>query len=279
MLAGSKGTIGPGSVAAFAAPWGIPRLRARFAEIGLELPQQIGATFLGDVAYLRQLTAGTPGLDDDHPRRLEPVLARPSLSDPRYGSDPAVTRLYETVLGPTRARQLFATSPFIQRLWPKELLDATLPFFDQQRILNRVFWDGGRPLRQIDDLHALLTKTPLRTLPLWILGSDAVKERIAQNASDRTGSVEYARALSALAARDYVSAAALFRAAEQQGLDAEPVRALSVYALCLTGRIDAARQAAEAVQATDPDARYFWEWMGKTFGVGQLKWQVSDRRS
>jgi hypothetical protein len=40
--------------------------------------------------------------------------------------------------------------------------------------------EGGRPLQQIEDLHALLTTTPLRTLPLWLLGSDDVKERIAE---------------------------------------------------------------------------------------------------
>ena len=43
------------------------------------------------------------------------------------------------------------------------------------RILTRVYREGGRPLRQIQDLDRVLSTTTLRTLPLWILGSDEVK--------------------------------------------------------------------------------------------------------
>ena len=98
MLAGTRNASGPGSVAAFAQPWRLPALRARLEEIGLELPQQIGATFLGDAAYLNELTADTPPLVDDRPRRLRPDPHSPSLSDPGYGSDPRVTKLYDSVL-------------------------------------------------------------------------------------------------------------------------------------------------------------------------------------
>ena len=91
-----------------------PRLRSRFAEVGLELPQQVGATFLGDANYLHELIGDTPPLDDNHPQRLRPRRHRPSLSDPGYGVDPAVTRLYQTVTDPARARQAFVTSPFIR---------------------------------------------------------------------------------------------------------------------------------------------------------------------
>jgi len=52
-------------------------------EVGFEVPQQIGATFLGDATYLRQLTDLTPPLTDEYPQRLQPNAARVSLSDPR----------------------------------------------------------------------------------------------------------------------------------------------------------------------------------------------------
>ena len=265
MLVGTRGATGPASVAEFAKPWGIPALRSRLVEVGLELPQQLGATFLGDAAYLRALTARTPPLVDNHPRRLQPVPGEPSMSDPL---DPAVAALYDAVIDPARARQAFASSDLIRRLWPEALIDATLPYFDHQRMLNRVLWDGGRPLAQIENLHWLLTETPLRTLPLWILGSDDVKERIARRGNDGTGAAEYARGLRALVRRDYPGAASAFADAERRGLLGDTIRPLRVYALCLADRLDAARQLAQGIQPSGAEARHFWEWLGSRFGVG-----------
>ena len=270
MLAGSRNASGPGSVTAFTQPWRLPALRARLEEIGLELPQQIGATFLGDAAYLNDLTLDTPALVDDHPRRLRPDPHSPSLSDPGYGSDPRVTALYDSVLDPGRARDELTTSSYMRRLWPAELIEAALPWFDLQRVLNRVMWDGGRPLAQIDDLHRLLTETPLRTLPLWILGSDDVKASIAQRKDDGAGAAEYARGLTALARRDYLGAAAAFAGAERRGLRGEAIRPLRVYALCLAGRIDAAAVLAQDRFPRTEEQRHFWTWLGSRFGVGPL---------
>jgi spermidine synthase len=270
MLVGSRRAAGPVSEAEFVKPWRMPDLRSRLSEVALELPQQIGATFLGDSAYLRQLTAGMPPLDDNHPQRLQPVPGRPSLSDPGFGVDAAVTRLFQSVLDPSRARQAFASSPFIRQLWPEHLIDDTLPFFDHQGILNDVLWDGGRPLQQIEKLHWLLTETPLRTLPLWLLGSDDVKEGIAWHANDGTGAAEYSRGLAALVARDYPGAASAFADSDQRGLRGEAIRPLRVYALCLAGRLDAARQLAQGMQPGSAEERHFWEWLGRTFGVGPV---------
>src|SRR5207237_816854 len=74
------------------------------------------------------------------------------------------------VIDPGRTRQAFETSAYIRRLWPATLLRQTLPFFASQRIINRVLLEGANPLRQIEDLHFVLTQTPLQILPLWILG-------------------------------------------------------------------------------------------------------------
>ncbi len=270
MLAGTRNASGPGSVAAFAQPWRLPALRARLEEIGLELPQQIGATFLGDAAYLNDLTADTPALVDDHPRRLRPDPRSPSLSDPGYGNDPRVTALYDNVLDPARARDALTTSGYMRRLWPEELIEAAVPWFEHQRILNRVMWEGGRPLAQIEDLHRLLTETPLRTLPLWMLGGDDVKARIAQRGDDGTGAAEYARGLTAMARRDYPGAAAAFARAERRGLRGEAIRPLRVYALCLAGRIDAAAALAQDRIPRTEEQRHFWTWLGSRFGVGPL---------
>jgi hypothetical protein len=147
------------------------------------------------------------------------------------------------------------------------LQEKSAPYFDWQRVINRVIWEGGRPLTQIEDLHAVLTQSTLRTLPLWILGSDEVKEEIAEGAKPQTGETEYARGLRALAGRDYNGAAAAFFKTEQDGLRAPTIRALLVYALCLGNQIDEARKFARGVDVHNLEEEHFWEFVGKTFGV------------
>jgi len=266
MLVGTRGAGGPIAEAAFAGAWSTSTLAARLREVGFEQPEQIGATFLGDANYLRQLTSSTPPLTDDFPQRLRPVAARPSLSDPRYRSDRAVMDLYLGVLDPSRARAAFVASPFIRALWPAPLAERTRPFFDGQRILNRVLLDGSRPLTQIGELDRLLDTTTLRTLPLWLLGSDAVKERIAESSSERSGASEYGLGVYALANRDYRRAAAHLGEAERRGLTGVTVRPLQAYALAKAGDLPAARLHAGGPAAT-PDEQQFWTWMAGRFGV------------
>ena len=287
MLVGSRGSrgashAGPVGEDQFVLPWTIPTLRTRLAEIGLELPQQLGATFLGDAEYLRTLTADALALDDDHPHRLLPVRGRPSLSDPGYGVDQAVTGLYRSVLDPVRARARFERSPYIRGLWPPRVLDATLPYFDQQATLNQILFEGGRPLDRIEVLHDLLGRTPLRTLPLWLLGTDAVKAGIAARRDDGSGGVAYARGLTALANRDYPGAAAAFGEAERRGLVADTVRPLHAYALWVSGRVAEARALSGMARQgitdgggaredrEDNGERRFWAWLNSRLADGAV---------
>src|SRR5207253_5716520 len=89
MLVGTRHATGPVAEARFASAWRVAGLAADLREIGFEAPEQIGATFLADAAYLRAFAAATPPLTDEFPQRLRPVPGRPSLSDPRYQFDPA----------------------------------------------------------------------------------------------------------------------------------------------------------------------------------------------
>lgn len=268
MLAGSRGAARPIPEADFLRPWQTPVLADRLREVGFEEPEQIGATFLGDAAYLQTLTAGTPPLTDNFPQRLRPTRGRESLSDPHYGSEAAVSEHYQQVIDPSRASQAFLDSAWIHQRLPQPLIDRTLPWFEPQRTLNRIFWEGGRPLRQIEDLHALLAGTRLITLPLWILGTDDVKQSIAGGSGEDESSIDYARGLSALAGRRYVEAAALFGTAEERGLRGATLRPLRVYALCAAQRLDEARALARGVQPKDPEEVHFWSWMGERFRVG-----------
>jgi spermidine synthase len=265
MLVGMRHAGGPVSGAEFERAWQMPVLEARLREVGFEQPQQVGATFIGDSVFLRELTASTPALTDEYPQRLRPIPERLSLSDPRYGVEPAVAERYQKVLDPERARRRFATSAFVRRVLPPALITETLPFFDQQRIINRVLWEGGKPLRLIEDLDAVLTGTSLRTLPLWLLGSDDVKQRIGMTSDDGLGTVDYVRGVQALSVRDYAAAASAFAEAERRGFRGVTVRPLLVYALCRGGRMDEARRLARGVTSDSADEAHFWNWLHATF--------------
>lgn len=267
MLAGTRHAAGPIAETEFARPWVTPGLESKLREVGFESPQQVGATFLGDADYLRALTVSTPPLTDNFPQRLRPVPGRPSLSDPNYASDPHVAALFQQVIDPLRARTAFHSSSLVRRLWPDGLIAKTHAFFDVQRVINRVIWEGGNPLRQIEDLHAVLTQTSLRTLPLWIMGTDEIKERIAEASTDGSGEVLYARALRAISVRGYRAAAEWLVEAERRGFRGQNTRPLLAYTLAMAGDVQAAALLAGPAAPGSEDEQHFWTWMRATFGL------------
>jgi predicted membrane-bound spermidine synthase len=267
MLVGTRGLSGSRPEARFADAWNHPTLAPRLREIGFELPEQIGATFLGDADYLRTLAADAPSLTDDFPYRLLPGFTRSVRADSSHQLDRA-RRLFQTVVDTARARRAFAASPLIRRLWPDALAARTLPFFDHQRAINRLMAEGANPLRHIEEVHALLTKTALRRLPLWELGSNDVVQRIADERDDGTGRAEYMLGVRGLVARDYRGAAEYFAGAERRGLQVPTSRPLQAYALALAGDLDAAGRLAPAADVADSDERHFWSWIKTQFGVG-----------
>ena len=159
-------------------------------------------------------------------------------------------------------------SSFVRRLLPDTLVDATLPFFEQQRTVNRILLDGASPLRYIDELHSLLTNTSLQKLPLWALGSDDTQQQILDARDDGSYLAAYVRGVREMAARNYPAAAEDFAQAELRGLRTATSRPLLVYALCQSGQLDAARRLSDGDLPTDPDRRQFWTWLGARFGVG-----------
>jgi spermidine synthase len=267
MMVGTKHATGPVSDEQMRAPWQTPGLQAHLREVGFERPEQIGATFVGDSTFARELAAAAPALTDDFPHRLVPVPSRPSLSAPSYAIDRAQSERFQRVIDPARGHDAFLSSSFVRGLWPPDMIEQSAPFFAWQRLINRNFWEGGKPLMQIEDLHAALTQTTLRTLPLWILGSDDVKEEIAERSTTKNAETEYARGLRALAGRDYDGAAAAFLQTEQQGLRAPTIRALLVYSLCLANHLDEAHQFVRGLDVHNLEEQHFWEWMGKEFGI------------
>jgi hypothetical protein len=227
----------------------------------------MGATFIGDASHLRGLTENALPLVDNYPRRLWLTAPGKSASNLAYLFDRGGVEFYERVLDPLQARRAFETSTFIKRLWPEPLLARTLPFFEVQRVIDRVLIEGANPLGQIEDLHLLLTNTSLERLPYWLLGlgNHPILERVDTMPNDGTGQVEYVRGLRALVNRDYSAAAAHFAQSIERGL--RSTRPLLVYALCLAGNLDAASAVARGAEVSNTSQRHFWTWLDSTFGV------------
>ena len=188
MLAGTHGSSGPIAEDDFVRPWTLPAVRTHFSEIGLELPQQVGTEFLGDATLLRELVGQAAPLTDNYPYRLIPNPQHPSMSDPGYGRDPAVTAHYRNVLDPARAKAAFESSPFHSG---QHRRDASSPPHSPISITSaRSISCSGTAtsrLSNIEALHQLLTETPLRTLPLWLMNGDAATETIARRHDDGGG--------------------------------------------------------------------------------------------
>ncbi len=83
--------------------------------------------FLGDSAYLAELTQGDYRRSRTTIRSARDRTARPSLSDPDYGTRPEVRSHYEKSAEYERARAAFDASPFIDKFWPRALKEKTLP--------------------------------------------------------------------------------------------------------------------------------------------------------
>ena len=116
MLTGSRGARGRVSAERFRQQWEDPVVGPELATLGFETPEQLGATFIGDARFLATLTEGTEPLTDDRPYRLS--------TDVRGGpADP----WFMALLDPRPARDRFAQSELIRRLWPPELREATPP--------------------------------------------------------------------------------------------------------------------------------------------------------
>jgi spermidine synthase len=252
MLAGSRGGLGPVSLAGFSRQWDDPRLRADLADVALERPEDLAGLFLGDAAYLATLARDARPLVDDQPARL---------SATGFGS----IEFYEGVMEPGAARARFETSPWVAAVWPHELRDRLDEPFRKIALFNEQVLPSydQRPRRQLAVLHAALTGTDSVALPLFVLGSSPLEQRIAGRARARgeAGPVlDYTQAAGALASRDYGEAARLFA----RVLDVEPsferAAGLRALALCLNGDVTGFRSLPRPLVDQADDA--FWVALG-----------------
>jgi spermidine synthase len=259
MLVGTRDARGPVSAERFRAQWRDPVVAERLQEAGLDDPALLGASFLADAPVLRQLVAGAPELDDEHPYRISPRVRTP------YDIAPFVQLMQ--IDAPQRR---FFESELVRRLWPEPMRDAARAAFLAQDAMNAAALGDHAPAGSgLSDLDRLLTKTALRAPVLWALGTSVAEVRLARAAVARgedSPMAEELIGLDALARRDYGEADRRLGLAESHAAHAPRIRMWRVLGLGLAGdKTAAARLLASApelsgFQTTD---RAPWTWLAR----------------
>jgi predicted membrane-bound spermidine synthase len=274
VMLGSRGLRGPVPAEAFERQWRDPVVGAEMRSIGFERPEQLGALFIADAEQLRAWTRDAEPLVDDRPRRVLAPTAWPGRTPPEYAA------WFDT----EAARERFAASGFVAKLWPEALRRASLPYFAHQRAIDHATFAPLSLDRDIGALHAVLRETDLRSPVLWLLDSDADAQRAAletEGAAREHPEVLLHLAAGALAERRFADAAQILARAETRA-DGEHRRdafRLRIYALCLAGRLDeAARLATSRYAERAPSSLPpFWAWLRDTFGVDPSRATVARR--
>ncbi len=276
MLVGTRNAQGPVSQERFTRQWLDPVVAPELKAIGFERPEQLGALFVGDAAYLKGLIGDTPPLVDDHPKEIEA----------RFWSRQEIDQNALNFTDVAAARERFRHSSMITRLWPESLLAASLPYFEFQGIINDTF-SGGAPAAQwtaVADAHRLLSGPSLSTAALWRLGSDADIQRLvatAEPADLAHPEMQFHLGVGLLSRRRYAAAVEPLRQAEDvTGLRADAFQ-LRAYALCMSGQGDQAQSlvqerlakskglTSEALNGASLTS--FWSWIKQTCGTDPLR--------
>ena len=232
MLVGSTGLRRP-AANDLGRLWREPRTAQDLAEIGVEGPAQLAATFLADAPTLYRWYQGALPLTDDQPGRLS--QRRPAVEDR--------SSLRQLAQGASAAS--FSTSAAMHQLWPPDALAGIERAFADELILDRYYHDPERP-GAARELWDVLANSRQRTLPLVMLGSDPRVAALAREravAGDQHPALSYHLGAIALSERNYTAAAALLSRADAPSGVSYPPLLLEAIALGLVGRVDEARAA------------------------------------
>jgi spermidine synthase len=261
------GEAGPISEQQFRAQWSTPRVAAEMKRLGLERPEQLGALFIGDAAFIRQLIDGAPPLTDDYPKVIEAP----------FSSQEESRRLLAGITDTGAARTRFQTSRFIARLWPASLVSSSVPYFDVQHIIDAHMY--GSLVAQslaLEDVHRILTGSTVAAPVMWRLASNADIQQVVSRATPEelmNPLLQYHLAVRLLSERNYRQAADGFDRATQSPQVRDNAFVLYIYSLCMSGqRAKAQAISSEAFAASGATSLPpSWAWMRETFGIDPTK--------
>lgn len=126
MMVGCKPPTRRVTEPALRAWWARPEWAARFNEMGVPDPEDLGALFIADGARLRGWLGDAPALTENWPQRI-------NLGAWRDGTD---ARQFLAFMNPVEIRKAYLSSPAIQNLLPEGLRPGALGKLDQQFLVN-----------------------------------------------------------------------------------------------------------------------------------------------
>lgn len=265
MMVGTNGRETPVSVEQFTRQWSAPVASREMRALGFERPEQIGALFIGGPEYLRELTTEVEPVRDAWPKRISAA--------PRSTIDQLT--LYSSLYDFEAARERFAESDVITRLWPPALRERSLGYFDIQAIIQQyaASADPGDH-RVMEAVHRTITESNLKAPVLWLLGSGADAQRIVHDADPKEQEgphFQFHIGLRSLAERRFEAAAAELRIAQRDPELRARAIVIRIFALCMQGRFDDAHALLD--QKLDPleDAEAYWAWIRKTFDLNESR--------
>ncbi|MFC1639468.1 fused MFS/spermidine synthase [Gemmatimonadota bacterium] len=264
MLVGTRGAHGPVPLDHLERQWQEPQIAAEMKSDGIENPDQLGALFIGDSDYLDELTEGVLPLVDNFPKRI--------LADSVLGH--GASQLYASMTDTDAARARFTTSSLIRDLWPEPLIERTIPYFEFQRILESLIDVSGHPLaRDMNDLHLVLSQSPLTAPALWHMGSTSDVQASLEHLSSEELEVplwQYQIGAGLFADRKYLEANEALQKAEEHPALFGTSRLFRIYSLCLLSQIDAAKDLADDTYpdlAQETNLEHWWDFLNEKFGI------------
>jgi spermidine synthase len=267
MMVGTNHASGPASEDQFTRQWKNPAVEAEMSRLGFERPEQLGASFIGDADFVRALIDDAQALTDD----------RPKLIEAPFSSREDATRLFAAVTDTGAARTRFQSSALIARLWPKRLIDASVPYFDVQHVIDAHMY--GNQVRQnlaLDDVHRVLSGSGTSMPVEWRLASNAdIQQAIDRMTPQERQNplVQYHLGVRFLSQRRYRNAVDAFNRATAAPEVRDNAFVLYVYSLCMSGQTREAQAlsheafAASGATSLPP----VWIWMKDTFGLDPTK--------
>jgi predicted membrane-bound spermidine synthase len=175
ILVGSRGGIAPVTREQFSRLWTLERPGSELRRLGVDSPVELAALFMADADALRELTAGTAPLVDNHPRRIRSTLY---TEPPRHAL---------WLMDAESGRRRLETSPWAGIL-PSSVVAQSGEAFRRRAILDRTLFPAlrGADYNFWSDIAFVLRRTELVELPRWLLGSGTQAAAIAarRGASD-----------------------------------------------------------------------------------------------
>jgi predicted membrane-bound spermidine synthase len=231
--------------------WTDPTTGPDLVRIGLEVPEQVPASFVMDAEGIDRLTQGVEPLDDFYPKRLTDALPDPN----------AAYQLGYSYLEASAALQRFFASSLIHDLWPSERKEFLETLFSLRETRYRSEMSGSNWLAELD---LYLRHSQLRNPVLAVQNSDewrvALAQRLVVLSHSLSADASHDLVAGALARRDFATAIRLLESDKDRGFSNINDFYLLIYLYCLNGSVDKAEALANS-QVGSIQKDWFVDWL------------------